>query len=88
MASCNLDRTPLSQLVNMERKLMRVAFVGCGYVFDIYMRTKWAYPEMEICGVYDIDIARSSVVARHYGIHVYPSYEALLSDKNVDIVLT
>jgi predicted dehydrogenase len=66
---------------------MRVAFVGCGYVFDVYMRTKWAYPEMEICGVYDIDIARSNVVARHYGFHVYPSYDALLSDQNVEIVI-
>ena len=34
---------------------MKLAFVGCGYVFDIYMRTRWAYPEMDICGVFDID---------------------------------
>jgi hypothetical protein len=26
---------------------MKIAFVGCGYVFDIYMRTKWAHPELE-----------------------------------------
>lgn len=66
---------------------MRVAFVGCGYVFDIYMRTKWAYPEMEVCGVFDIDTARSGVVARHYGFHVYPSYDALLLDEKVEIVI-
>lgn len=66
---------------------MKIAFVGCGYVFDIYMRTQWAYPELEICGVYDIDAARSATVARHYGFHVYPSYDALLADPKVEIVV-
>jgi predicted dehydrogenase len=66
---------------------MKIAFVGCGYVFDIYMRTKWAHPELEVCGVFDIDTARSSTVTRHYGFHVYPSYEALLADPAVEIVV-
>jgi len=66
---------------------MKIAFVGCGYVFDIYMRTRWAHPEIEICGVFDIDTARSAVVARHYGFHVYPSYEALLADPRVETVV-
>jgi len=66
---------------------MKIAFVGCGYVFDIYMRTRWAYPELEICGVYDIDTARSQTVSKHYGFHVYPSYEALLADPAVEIVV-
>jgi predicted dehydrogenase len=66
---------------------MKIAFVGCGYVFDIYMRTQWAYPELEICGVYDIDTARSATVAKHYGFHVYPSYDALLTDPQVEIVV-
>jgi predicted dehydrogenase len=66
---------------------MKIAFVGCGYVFDIYMRTKWAHPELEILGVFDIDTARSATVSRHYGFHVYPSYEALLADPQVDVVV-
>ncbi len=66
---------------------MKIAFVGCGYVFDIYMRTQWAHPELEICGVFDIDTARSATVARHYGFHVYPSLQALLADAAVDIVV-
>ena len=66
---------------------MKIAFVGCGYVFDIYMRTKWAHPELEVCGVFDIDTARSNTVSRHYGFRVYPSYEALLADPAVDIVV-
>jgi predicted dehydrogenase len=66
---------------------MKIAFVGCGYVFDIYMRTRWAHPELEICGVFDIDTARSATVSRHYGLHVYPSLEALLGDAQVQIVI-
>ena len=66
---------------------MKIAFVGCGYVFDIYMRTRWAYPEIEIRGVYDIDTARSAVVHRHYGFNVYPSMDALLADGEVEVVI-
>jgi predicted dehydrogenase len=66
---------------------MRIAFVGCGYVFDIYMRTKWAHPELKICGIFDIDSARSETVSRHYGFYVYASYEALLADPAVELVV-
>ena len=66
---------------------MKIAYVGCGYVFDIYMRTSWAHPELEICGIFDIDTARSNTVHAHYGFHVYPSIEALLADPKVEIVV-
>jgi predicted dehydrogenase len=66
---------------------MKIAFVGCGYVFDIYMRTKWAHPELEVCGIFDINTARVEAVARHYGFRVYPSFEALLGDPAVEIVI-
>lgn len=66
---------------------MKIAFVGCGYVFDIYMRSRWAYPELEVCGIFDIDTSRSAVVSKHYGFHVYPSYDALLADPQIEIVV-
>jgi predicted dehydrogenase len=66
---------------------MKIAFVGCGYVFDIYMRTRWAHPELEVCGIFDIDTARSNTVSKHYGFKVYPSYEALLADPAVETVV-
>lgn len=66
---------------------MKIAFVGCGFVFDIYMRTLWAYPELEIRGVFDINPERCSVVSRHYGFYVYPNYEALLDDEAVELVV-
>ena len=66
---------------------MRVAFVGSGYVFDIYMRTRWAYPEIEIMGVFDRDGRRANVVHRHYGIALYADLDALLADTRVEIVV-
>ncbi len=66
---------------------MKLAFVGCGYVFDIYMRTHWAYPELAIAGIFDIDTARLNTVTRHYGFHAYASYDELLGDPAVDIVV-
>lgn len=66
---------------------MKIAFVGCGFVFDIYMRTRWAHPEIEVCGVFDIDAARAQVVGKHYGFAVYPDYASLLADPHVDIVV-
>jgi len=66
---------------------MKIAFAGCGYVFDGYMRTKWAHSELEVCGVFDINTERANTVGRHYGFHVYPDYETLLADPAVEIVI-
>lgn len=66
---------------------MKIAFVGCGFVFDIYMRTRWAHPELEVCGVFDIDAERAAAVSRHYGFAVYPSYGSLLADPAVEVVV-
>jgi predicted dehydrogenase len=66
---------------------MKIAYVGCGYVFDIYMRTSWAHDELDVRGIFDIDRERALTVGRHYGLRVYPDYEALLADPEVDIVV-
>lgn len=66
---------------------MNIAFVGCGFVFDIYMRTVRAHPEIKICGVYDINTERSALVNLYYGYKVYKSFEELLQDKTIDIVV-
>lgn len=66
---------------------MNIAFVGCGFVFDIYMRTIRAHPELNICGVYDINDERLRKVGDFYGFHTYKNYNDLLSDKLIDIVV-
>lgn len=66
---------------------MNIAFVGCGFVFDIYMRTIRAHPELAIMGVYDLNPERSAKVSAYYGFNVYASYEELLADPRVDAVI-
>ncbi|MBW4329894.1 Gfo/Idh/MocA family oxidoreductase [Stakelama sp. CBK3Z-3] len=66
---------------------MRIAFVGTGFVFDIYMRTRWAHPEIEICGIFDIDGERAAKVGSHYDLSVYSDYDSLLADPQVEIVV-
>ncbi|ALX06037.1 MULTISPECIES: Gfo/Idh/MocA family oxidoreductase [Aeromicrobium] len=66
---------------------MKIAIVGCGFVFDIYMRTVRAHPELEVAGVYDRRPERVRAVAEHYGFHGYASYDELLDDPQVDMVV-
>lgn len=66
---------------------MNIAIVGCGFVFDIYMRTILAHPELSVSGVYDLNPERSRKVGEYYGFHVYPDLESLLSDDAVEIVV-
>src|ERR1043166_3813367 len=66
---------------------MKIAIVGCGYVFDLYMATFPEHPELEIVGVCDRDTARTTAVARHYGLRVYPSLVELLADPAVELVV-
>lgn len=66
---------------------MNVAFAGCGFVFDIYMRTVRAHDEITIKGIFDINPERMRRVQAHYGFHAYSSYEQLLADPEVDIVV-
>lgn len=66
---------------------MNIAIVGCGYVFDIYMRTIRAHPELVIKGVYDINPERMRRIKAYYGFHTYENYDQLLQDIEVDTVI-
>jgi predicted dehydrogenase len=64
-----------------------IAVVGCGYVFDHYLATARAHPELRIAGVHDRDPARAEAVARYYGLRVYPDLDALAEDPAVELVV-
>lgn len=66
---------------------MNIAIVGCGFVFDIYMRTILAHPEINVKGVYDLNEERTRCVHQYYGFSVYNTYDELLADSNVDTVV-
>ena len=66
---------------------MRIAFVGCGYVADYYLKTLPLHPELEILGVMDRDPHRASHFSTHYSVPAYSSFEELLEDDRIDIVV-
>ncbi len=67
--------------------MVRVGFVGCGYVADFYAQTLKFHPQLTLIGVYDQRKERAAQYAQHYGVNVYPSLEAMLADPKLDIVV-
>ena len=66
---------------------MRIAIIGCGFVFDIYMRTIWAHPDLVIAGVFDIRRERVERVCAHYGLRAFDTYTAVLEDPEVETII-
>lgn len=66
---------------------MRIAIVGTGYVADYYLKTLPNHPQLQLLGVMDRDSARAERFGRFYRVPVYPSYEALLADPRVELVV-
>ncbi len=65
-----------------------IAFIGCGYVADLYLETlaNWV-GVLDLRGIYDIDSDRSAKFSSHYNVPVYASVDALLADPSVKIVV-
>jgi len=66
---------------------MNIAIVGTGFVADYYMTTLRNYPELVLRGVYDRSPERLKAFAAHYGAQVYDSFDAVLADPEVQIVV-
>jgi predicted dehydrogenase len=67
---------------------MRIAYVGCGYVADLYQQTLINHSDiLKVAGVFDRDGERKTAFANYYSIPTYESLDALLADDSVDIVL-
>lgn len=66
---------------------MRIAIIGCGFVFDIYMRTIRAHPELTITGVFDKSRERVERVSAYYGFRAYESYTDVLEDPEVEAIV-
>lgn len=63
-----------------------IAFVGCGYVADFYMRTLAGHANLSLVGAFDHDPARASRFSAHHGVEAYRSLDQLLGDERVAIV--
>jgi predicted dehydrogenase len=66
---------------------LRIAIVGCGNIAGPYARTLVTYPQLELAGMTDIDLARAAALSEKYGGTVYPSLDALLADPSIDLVV-
>lgn len=66
---------------------MKLAFLGCGYVANMYRLTLSMHPELELLGVYDSERSRAESLARITGSRCYESLDAVLSDPSIDTVV-
>ena len=66
---------------------MRIGFVGCGYVTDMYMPSIKRYPYLELVAVTDHDQERAHQFSGCYSVKTYPSIEVLLADPNIDMIV-
>ena len=66
---------------------MKIAFLGCGYVANMYRLTLKSHPAIELVGVYDLERSRTEVMAQLTGAKAYSSFSELLNDQRTKIVL-
>jgi len=64
-----------------------IAIVGCGFVADFYLATLANYPWLRVAGVFDIDSARLRAFTDFHQLPRYESFEQLLEDESVSIVV-
>ena len=67
--------------------IINIAIVGCGFVADYYLITLKSYPKLKITGVFDRDLKRCQHFARHHGVEIYQSFDKMLEDSQIDIVV-
>jgi len=72
--------------MNQPREVS-IALVGCGFVADYYMATLGSYPWIRVAGVFDIDADRLETFCAYYKLNRYESFDTLLRDRQVTIVL-
>lgn len=66
---------------------MNIAIVGCGYVADFYMQSLKEHENLKLVGIYDTLADRMENFGRYYSAETYKSFEALLDDSSVEMVL-
>lgn len=67
---------------------LRIAVVGCGHIRKQYGQHIGNYPEcLKIVGATDLDLQRAEEFCKEFGGKVYPDFEAVLNDPEVDVIL-
>ncbi|EKQ70213.1 putative dehydrogenase [Leptolyngbyaceae cyanobacterium JSC-12] len=76
----------MATVSNLMQKT-RIAIVGCGFVADYYVKTLPGHPQLELVGVMDRIQERADKFSAYHSVPAYKSFDELLKDDRVDIVL-
>ena len=71
----------------MVKKPIRAAIIGCGNIAPTYVEQIKSYPSIELVGFMDIIRERSTAFSDKYGGRDYETFEALLKDETVELVI-
>lgn len=66
---------------------MNIAFLGCGYVANMYRLTLPLEPGLQLVGVSDRELSRAERMAALTGSRAYADLDEVLSDSRVDTVV-
>ncbi|PGH08855.1 hypothetical protein AJ79_05860 [Helicocarpus griseus UAMH5409] len=66
---------------------MNIAFVGCGFVAAYYGDTLSNHPQLRPLAAFDISPSRASAFSKRYNIPVAASYQAILDNPDIDLVV-
>jgi predicted dehydrogenase len=71
----------------MENRKVNIAIVGCGYVSAFYIDTIQKFPNILLSGITDIINERAKQLAKYYKVPIYDSYDEILSNPEVEIIV-
>lgn len=67
---------------------LSIAFVGCGHIRTEYAQRIQNYPDLlKTAGATDLDLSRAEDFCREYGGKVFPTFDALLQNPEIDAAL-
>jgi predicted dehydrogenase len=66
---------------------LRVGVLGVGNISGIYFKNLTSYPEIEVVGCADLDIARAEAAAKEHGLTKAVSPDELIADTSVELIL-
>ena len=65
--------------------MINISIIGCGFVSYYYLCHH--YDDINIVGVYDRNDYKSKKLSQHYSCKKYDTFEEMLSDESVDMIL-
>jgi predicted dehydrogenase len=66
---------------------MRIGFVGCGYVADMYIQSLKNHPHLELVAVTDSDHERALEFGAYHSVQTYPTIKSLLAEPSIEMIV-